>query len=230
MSVTLRTSVTSCRAARSQRRRTSNATAERRWPMCGGACTVARTGRCRPCPARAARSHAPSGSRCRRGAGSPGKATGGARARRPTSGPANDGSCVARHVGCITGTQARGRGCVDAADGQGRHRPQQGRAGRARGRSSSPTPARARRWWRCRPAGSATPTCTTARAASTTTSRSCSATRPPGSSRRSATGVTDVAPGDFVILNWRAVCGQLPGVPPRASPGTASTRTTRRRR
>ena len=26
-------------------------------------------------------------------------------------------------------------------------------------------------------------------------------------SRRSATGVTDVEPGDFVILNWRAVCG-----------------------
>ena len=35
------------------------------------------------------------------------------------------------------------------------------------------------------------------------------------SSRRSATGVTDVAPGDFVILNWRAVCGAVPGVPPR---------------
>ena len=28
------------------------------------------------------------------------------------------------------------------------------------------------------------------------------------SSRRSATGVTEVAPGDFVILNWRAVCGE----------------------
>ena len=26
-------------------------------------------------------------------------------------------------------------------------------------------------------------------------------------------GVTDVAPGDFVVLNWRAVCGQLPSVP-----------------
>ena len=34
--------------------------------------------------------------------------------------------------------------------------------------------------------GCATPTCTTARAASTTTSRSCSATRPPASSRPSA--------------------------------------------
>ncbi len=39
---------------------------------------------------------------------------------------------------------------------------------------------------RSRPAGSATPTCTTARAASTTTSRSCSATRRPAWSRRSA--------------------------------------------
>ena len=27
-------------------------------------------------------------------------------------------------------------------------------------------------------------------------------------------GVTDVAPGDFVILNWRAVCGAVPVVPP----------------
>jgi hypothetical protein len=39
---------------------------------------------------------------------------------------------------------------------------------------------------RSRPAGCATPTCTTARAASTTTSRSCSATRRRASSRRSA--------------------------------------------
>ncbi len=27
--------------------------------------------------------------------------------------------------------------------------------------------------------------------------------------------VTSVAPGDFVILNWRAVCGAVPGVPAR---------------
>ena len=39
--------------------------------------------------------------------------------------------------------------------------------------------ARARRWCRSRPAGCATPTCTTARAASTTSSRSCSGTRRP---------------------------------------------------
>ena len=38
-------------------------------------------------------------------------------------------------------------------------------------------------------------------------------------------GVTDVAPGDFVILNWRAVCGTCRACA-AASPGTASPRTT----
>jgi S-(hydroxymethyl)mycothiol dehydrogenase len=52
-------------------------------------------------------------------------------------------------------------------------------------RSWSPTPDPARRWSPCRRAGSATPTCTTARAASTTSSRSCSVTRPPGVVERS---------------------------------------------
>src|SRR6201994_413201 len=28
-------------------------------------------------------------------------------------------------------------------------------------------------------------------------------------------GVTDIAPGDFVILNWRAVCGRCPARPRR---------------
>ena len=42
-------------------------------------------------------------------------------------------------------------------------------------------------------------------------------------------GVTDVAPGDFVILNWRAVCGNCRAAA-GASRGTASRRTTRRRR
>ena len=28
--------------------------------------------------------------------------------------------------------------------------------------------------------------------------------------------VTDVAPGDFVILNWRAVCGECRSLPPRS--------------
>ena len=39
-------------------------------------------------------------------------------------------------------------------------------------------------------------------------------------------GVTDVAPGDFVVLNWRAVCGAVPRLPAGASPGTASPPTT----
>ena len=42
--------------------------------------------------------------------------------------------------------------------------------------------------------------------------------------------VTGVAPGDFVVLNWRAVCGDVPRVPARHAPGTASTRTTRRQK
>lgn len=41
--------------------------------------------------------------------------------------------------------------------------------------------------------------------------------------------VTDVQPGDFVILNWRAVCGHCRACL-RGRPGTASTRTTRSRR
>ena len=43
-------------------------------------------------------------------------------------------------------------------------------------------------------------------------------------------GVTDVAPGDYVILNWRAVCGECRACKPRAAPGTASTPTTPPRR
>ena len=34
------------------------------------------------------------------------------------------------------------------------------------------------------------------------------ATRPPASSSRSDPTSTDLAPGDFVVLNWRAVCGE----------------------
>ena len=41
--------------------------------------------------------------------------------------------------------------------------------------------------------------------------------------------VTDVAPGDFVILNWRAVCGQCRACR-RGRPGIASAPTTRSRR
>ena len=38
-------------------------------------------------------------------------------------------------------------------------------------------------------------------------------------------GVTDVAPGDYVILNWRAVCGSAAPAA-GAVPGTASTPST----
>ena len=41
--------------------------------------------------------------------------------------------------------------------------------------------------------------------------------------------VAEVAPGDFVVLNWRAVCGAAAPVAGDA-PGTASPPTTRRRR
>ena len=52
--------------------------------------------------------------------------------------------------------------------------------------SSCPIPDPARPWCGCRRAACAIPTCTTARAGSTTTSRSCSGTRRRASSRRSA--------------------------------------------
>ena len=69
-----------------------------------------------------------------------------------------------------------------------------------------PGPGEARRRRRA-PAGSATPTSTTARGRSTTISPSSSATKPPARSRRSGEGVTNVAPGDYVVLAWRAPCG-----------------------
>ena len=40
------------------------------------------------------------------------------------------------------------------------------------------------------------------------TTRSCSAMKPRAPSSQSGPGVTAVGTGDFVILNWRAVCGQ----------------------
>ena len=40
-----------------------------------------------------------------------------------------------------------------------------------------------------------------------TTSLTCSVTRRPGSVESVGEGVTAIAPGDYVILNWRAVCG-----------------------
>ena len=66
-------------------------------------------------------------------------------------------------------------------------RPRQGRAGHHRDHRHPRPGARRGGRRRSRRAACATPTCTTARAASTTTSRSCSATRRPASSSRSAT-------------------------------------------
>jgi S-(hydroxymethyl)mycothiol dehydrogenase len=43
-------------------------------------------------------------------------------------------------------------------------------------------------------------------------------------------GVTEVAPGDFVVVNWRAVCRQCRACKRAANPGTISPRTTRRGR
>ncbi|EFL36799.1 LOW QUALITY PROTEIN: mycothiol-dependent formaldehyde dehydrogenase, partial [Streptomyces viridochromogenes DSM 40736] len=74
--------------------------------------------------------------------------------------------------------------------------------------SSCPTPARGRRSYASRPAGCATPTCTTSRAASTTTSPFLLGHEAAGVVESVGDGVTDVEPGDFVILNWRAVCGK----------------------
>src|SRR5262249_31050342 len=60
----------------------------------------------------------------------------------------------------------------------------------------------------CRRAAYATPTSPTATAASTTSCRFCSATRPPASWKSLAPAWSRFPFGDFVILNWRAVCGQ----------------------
>ena len=94
--------------------------------------------------------------------------------------------------------EPRGAWCRGAEQGRSRCRSR---------RSSCRTPVRARRSCRSRRAASATPTCTTARAGSTTTSRSCSGTRRRASSSRSARASRASRPGDFVVLNWRAVCG-----------------------
>ena len=50
-----------------------------------------------------------------------------------------------------------------------------------------------------------------------------------GTVDRIGPGVTAVAPGDFVVLNWRAVCGECRGASV-GDRGTASTRTTHSRR
>ena len=93
----------------------------------------------------------------------------------------------------------------------------------------SPTPAPARPSSRSRRAASATPTCTTARAGSTTSSRSCSATRPPARSRPSARA----SPRSPRATTSSSTGGPSAGSAGRAcaaSRGTASPPTTRRRR
>ena len=94
-------------------------------------------------------------------------------------GMAPDGPAAVLSVGYLLARHAAGSAWS--------RRPGQGRAGQHRDdRRPRPRAGRGGRR-RSRPAGCATPTCTTARAGSTTTSRSCSATRRPASSSRSAT-------------------------------------------
>ena len=84
--------------------------------------------------------------------------------------------------------RARGieQGSAHATAGAGSHLPEQGRAGRA-GHRRRPRPGPGRGGGAgSRPAGCAIPICTTSRAGSVTTTRTCSATRPPASSSRSA--------------------------------------------
>ena len=61
---------------------------------------------------------------------------------------------------------------------------------------------------RCRPAGSATPTCTTARAGINDDFPFLLGHEAAGVVEAVGHDVTSVAPGDFVVLNWRAVCGE----------------------
>ena len=94
-------------------------------------------------------------------------------------------------------------------------RSQGGRRRGRRHRRARPR-TRARRSCRSRPAGCATPTCTTARAASTTSSRSCSGTRRPASSRRSARASPTSRPATS-SSSTGAPCAASAGPAPRAS-------------
>ena len=73
--------------------------------------------------------------------------------------------------------------------------------------STFPTPGRARRWSRSRPAGSATPTCTIAQGGIGDDYPYLLGHEAAGIVESVGEGVRDLAPGDYVILNWRAVCG-----------------------
>ena len=100
----------------------------------------------------------------RRGAGSRAYGADGA-ASNLAAVPARRADVIMEVGMCTTGSRSRGA--------------LEGRAGDDRDDRRSRSRVRAKPWSRCRPAGCATPTCTTARVGSTTTSRSCSATRPP---------------------------------------------------
>ena len=141
-----------------------------RWP--GAAAAPAPVGRTRPDPRRQARLLHP-----------PRRALDGSAAissTRPGSTGRSGGAFVTPPgCGTLTATSPVRRLLIPSRE------PRASRS--ASRRSTFPTPAPVRHWSRSRRAGSATPTCTTARAGSTTSSRSCSATRPQGWSRRSGT-------------------------------------------
>ena len=95
-----------------------------------------------------------------------------------------------------------------------------GRQGCARRDPADPrarTPAPVKRSSACRRAACATPICTTARARSTTTSRSCSGTRRPASSRRSGESVSGVGEGRLRDHRVARAVRFLPLVPPRTA-------------
>ena len=82
-------------------------------------------------------------------------------------------------------------------------------------RSWCPTPGRARRSSPSRRAACATPTCTTARAASTTTSPSCSGHEAAGVVESVGAGVTDLAPGRLRRPELAGRVRRMPGLPAR---------------
>ena len=57
--------------------------------------------------------------------------------------------------------------------------------------------------------------------------RCCSGTRAPARSRRSATGVTALAPGDRVVLGWKTACGRCAACLARARRASAGSRPRR---
>jgi len=81
-----------------------------------------------------------------------------------------------------------------------------------------PDPKLGRRRYGFKPAGSVTPICTIARARINDDFPFLWATKAAGVVEAVGAGVTSIAPGDFVVLNWRAVCGYVPGLSSRDVP------------